>query len=289
MIFVFLRSKGDRKKKCTFVGIVMDTIDIGRLLRNKNPRLARWVPRFVVNWMERLVRLEKINHVLSTYGSQPPMEFIRSTLEYIGVTYTVHGAEHIPHGRRVIFASNHPLGGLDGLMLAEAVAPYVSDVKVIVNDLLMNLEPLAPIFVPVNKYGVQNSDYARRLVEMYESDAAVITFPAGLCSRLIRGEITDPPWRRNFAQKAWESGRLVIPVYISGRNSMFFYRFERLRKALGIKLNLGTILLPKEMFDQKGKHLDIYIGAPVELTTERNIRDWVEYLRDKAYAMKPTL
>ena len=265
----------------------METIDIGRLLRNKNPRLARWVPRFVVRWIERMVRLEKINHVLSPYGAQPPMDFISSTLEYIGVTYTVHGAERIPQGSRVIFASNHPLGGLDGLMLAEAVAPYVPEVKVIVNDLLMNLEPLAPIFVPVNKYGAQSTDYARRLVEMYESDAAVITFPAGLCSRLIRGEITDPPWRRNFAQKAWESGRLVVPVYIEGRNSMFFYRFERLRKALGIKLNLGTVLLPKEMFDQKGKHLDIYSGEPVELTTEHTVKEWGGIIRERAYGLRP--
>lgn len=265
----------------------MDTIDIGRLLRNKNPRLARWIPRFVVRWVERLVRLEKINYVLSNYGDQQPMEFIRSTLEYIGVTYTVHGAANIPQGRRVIFASNHPLGGLDGLMLAEAVNPHVQGVRVIVNDLLMNLDPLAPIFVPVNKYGAQSMEYARRMVEMYESDAAVITFPAGLCSRLIGGRITDIPWRRNFVQKAWESGRLIVPVYIEGRNSMFFYRFERLRLRLGIKLNLGTVLLPKEMFDQRGKHLDIYIGSPIELTQEHTVKEWVGIVRERAYALRP--
>lgn len=265
----------------------METIDIGRLLRSKNPRLAKWTPRFVVRWVERLVRLKKINHVLAHYGDQPPMEFIRSTLDYIGVTYTVHGAANIPPDGRVIFASNHPLGGLDGLMLAEAVNPYVPAVKLIVNDLLMNLEPLAPIFVPVNKYGSQSVEYARRLVEMYESDTAVITFPAGLCSRLIHGRITDPPWRRNFVQKAWESGRPVVPIYIEGRNSMFFYRFERLRKMLGIKLNLGTIFLPKEMFDQRGKHLDIYIGQRVELTQEHTAREWVGIIREKAYALKP--
>lgn len=264
----------------------METIDIGRLLRAKNPRLARWVPRFVIRWIERLVRLDRINYVLSHYGDQSPMEFIRSTLDYIGVTYTVHGAERIPAGGRVIFASNHPLGGLDGLMLAEAVNPYVRGVRVIVNDLLMHLEPLAPIFVPVNKYGAQSMEYARRMVEMYEGDAAVITFPAGLCSRLIGGEITDIPWRRNFVQKAWESGRAVVPVYIEGRNSMFFYRFERLRRWLGIKLNLGTVLLPKEMFDQRGKHLDIYIGEPVELTQEHSVREWVGIIRERAYALR---
>ena len=262
----------------------METIDIGRLLRAKNPRLARWIPRFVIRGLERLVRLRRINHVLSHYGAQSPMEFIRSTLEYIGVTYTVHGADRIPKESRVLFASNHPL---DGLMLAEAVNPYVPGVRVIVNDLLMHLEPLAPIFVPVNKYGAQSASYARRLVEMYESDAAVVTFPAGLCSRLIHGQITDPPWKRNFAQKAWESGRLVIPVYIDGRNSMFFYRFERLRKWLRIRLNLGTVLLPKEMFDQHGKHLDIYIGEPIEVTQEHSAREWAELIRQRAYALRP--
>ena len=265
----------------------METIDIGRLLRAKNPRLARWIPRFVIRGLERLVRLRRINHVLSHYGAQSPMEFIRSTLEYIGVTYTVHGADRIPKESRVLFASNHPLGGLDGLMLAEAVNPYVPGVRVIVNDLLMHLEPLAPIFVPVNKYGAQSASYARRLVEMYESDAAVVTFPAGLCSRLIHGQITDPPWKRNFAQKAWESGRLVIPVYIDGRNSMFFYRFERLRKWLRIRLNLGTVLLPKEMFDQHGKHLDIYIGEPIEMPQDRSAREWAELIRQRAYALRP--
>ena len=224
---------------------------------------------------------------LAHYGDQPPLEFIRSTLDYIGVTYTVHGTERIPPGRRVIFAANHPLGGLDGLMLAEAVHPYVKGVRVIVNDLLMNLEPLAPIFVPVNKYGSQSVDYARRMVEMYESDAAVITFPAGLCSRLVHGQITDVPWRRNFVQKAWESGRQVVPIYIQGRNSMFFYRFERLRRWLGIKLNLGTVLLPKEMFDQRGKHLNIYIGEPIELTQEHTVREWVGIIRERTYALRP--
>lgn len=265
----------------------MDTIDIGRLLRAKKPRLARWVPRFVVRWVERLVRLRKINHVLASYGDQPPMEFIRSTLDYIGVSYTVHGLENIPQGGRVVLASNHPLGGLDGLMLAEAVAPRVPAVKLIVNDLLMNLEPLKPIFVPVNKYGSQSTAYARQLVELYEGEAAIITFPAGLCSRLFHGKIADPPWKRNFVQKAWESGRPVVPVYIEGRNSMSFYRIERLRAALGIRFNIGSVFLPKEMFDQQGKHLDIYIGSPVEITQEHSAREWTGILRQKAYALRP--
>lgn len=265
----------------------MQTVDIGRMLRAKNPRLARWIPRFVVAWVGSIIRIKRINHVLANYGNQSPMAFIRSTLEYIGVSYTVHGVENIPSSGRVIFASNHPLGGLDGLMLAEAVAPHVKGVKLVVNDLLMNLKPLAPIFAPVNKHGVQNASYARKIVEMFSGDDAVITFPAGLCSRLTQGEITDSKWHRNFVRKAWDSGRQVVPIYISGRNSMFFYRLARIRKALGIKANIEMLFLPKEMFDQRGKHLDIYIGSPIDPTQEHSAREWVRIIRQRSYGMKP--
>lgn len=265
----------------------METIDIRRLIKNKNPKLSRWVPNFLIRWIERLIRLEKINHVLSTYGEQEPLEFIRSTLDYIGVTYSVHGPENIPDDRRVIFASNHPLGGLDGLILAEAVAPFVPSVKLIVNDLLMYLEPLAPIFAPVNKFGSQNSEYARRITEMYASDTAVITFPAGLCSRLIGKEIRDLPWHRNFVSKAWNSNRMIVPVFIEGANSRFFYQLANLRKKLGIKMNIEMLWLPKEMFDQKGKHIDIYFGEPVEITREHSGKEWAKQIQKTVSAMKP--
>lgn len=265
----------------------MQTVDIKRILREKKPGMARWVPGFLIDWLERVVRLEKINYVLANHGTEPPMQFIRSTLDYIGVSYTMHGLENIPADGQVIFAANHPLGGLDGLMLAEGVAPYVPSVKLIVNDLLMNLAPLAPIFAPVNKHGAQSADYARQIIGMYKSDAAVITFPAGLCSRLVHGKVTDPPWKRNFISKASDSGRRIIPVYIDGANSKFFYRFARLRKWLRVKLNLEMLFLPKEMFDQKGKHLDIYIGEPVTLSREHSHREWAEIIRRKAYALKP--
>lgn len=266
----------------------MEQIDIARMLRSKNPRLARYVPRFMISWLGRIIRLKRINHVLATYGDYPPMEFIRATLDYIGVSYTVHGVENVPPDSRLIFAANHPLGGLDGLILAEAVdrLNLGRDTNLIVNDLLMNLTPLAPIFVPINKHGSQTADYARRVVTLYEGNSSIITFPAGLCSRLIEGRVTDPAWRRNFVVKAWESGRTIVPVYVSGRNSMFFYRLARLRKALGLKANIEMLFLPKEMFDQAGKHLDIYFGKPIEPDTSQSASSWISQIREAAYAFE---
>ncbi len=264
----------------------MQQIDIRQVIRSKNPTAARWIPSCALHWFERFLRLDRINRTLAEHGHEPPLQFIRSTLEEIGVEYAVEGAENLPATHRVIFAANHPLGGLDGLILAEALAPYVGQPKLIVNDLLMNLEPLAPIFAPVNKHGAQNSQYARRMVELYEGDQAIITFPAGLCSRLIGGRITDPPWKRNFAVKAWDSGRPVVPVYVEGRNSNAFYRFARWRKRLGIKVNLEMLWLPKEMFDQRGKRITIRIGPAIEPTGREASKQGVEQIRKAVYSLQ---
>lgn len=264
----------------------MKKVELGKILKDKNPKLARLVPGFIIRWLESLICARQINHVLDNYSAQPPIEFIGSTLDYMGVSYMLHHTENIPkRDSRVIFAANHPLGGLDGLMLAHGLAKFIpeSEIKLIVNDILMNIEPLRPMFVPINKHGTQNAVYAKAQRELYESNRAIITFPAGLCSRLIHGEITDPEWKRNFIVKAAETSRTIVPTYIKGRNSMLFYRVALLRKRLGIKANLEMILLPREMFAQHGKHVDIYFGQPIEIDDTYNTREWVNVVRDKCY------
>ena len=262
-------------------------VDLESVIRSKMPRGIRFIPKFVIGRIGRMIRLDNINHLLENYSDLPPLEFIERTLEHVGVTYTVHGAENIPRDKKVVFASNHPLGGLDGLILALAIAPYVPGVKLIVNDLLMNLDPLSPLFVPINKHGSQSHTYAQGVSDLYESDDAIITFPAGLCSRMIDGRIQDPPWKRNFVVKARKSGRIILPVFISGLNSRKFYKLAKLRKNLNIRVNFEMVMLPAEMFDQKGEHIDIYIGEPVFPDTGMSAHMWTEEMRDRAYRLAP--
>ena len=252
------------------------------------PTGVRFIPGFAISWLGRLIRIDNINHVLENYSHLEPMEFIERTLEYIGVTYKIHGTENIPEDRKVVFASNHPLGGLDGLILALALNSHTPSPKLIVNDLLMNLDPLNPMFVPINKHGSQSHRYARGIAELYESDDAIITFPAGLCSRMIDGRIQDPPWKRNFVVKAQKSDRHILPVFIAGFNSRRFYRLARLRKSLNIGTNLEMVLLPAEMFDQKGRHIDIYIGKPIKPNRSMPAHMWTADIRDAAYGLAPT-
>lgn len=263
----------------------MNHIDIGKILHDKNPRLARMVPRFVVRWIEKLICARKLNEILDNYSHRSPIGFVEGALEYIGVSYTLHGVENIPAQGRVLFAANHPLGGVDGMILAAGVDPIRPGVKLIVNDILLNLEPLRPIFIGVNKHGGQRGDFGKMMDELYRSEAPIINFPAGLCSRLGNKGVADLPWRKSFVRRCLDNNRVVVPTYVKAHNSKFFYRFARLRTALGIKANLEMIFLPRQVFYQKGRTVDIYFGEPIELDESKNTQQWCDLIRNKTYSL----
>ena len=241
----------------------MPRIDIGAVLADKAPRLARWIPGFVIGWLRRTIHESEINYILEHYWNLPPQEFIRACFREWQVTYTVEGLEKLDPKGRYLFAANHPFGGMDGMMLADKLIDRFGDARVVVNDLLMHLEPLRPLWIPVNKHGSQNSAYARKFDEEFVGEVPILTFPAGLCSRCIGGEVTDLPWKTNFLKKAYASQREIVPVFVEGRLSNFFYRVARLRVMLGLKLNIEMLWLPDEMFSQKGRHFRIFVGDPI--------------------------
>jgi len=118
-----------------------------------------------------------------------------------------------------------------------------------------------------------------------------VTFPAGLCSRKINGQIQDTDWKKSFIQKAVEHQRDVVPVYFEGRNSNFFYRLANLRKRLGIKMNYEMIYLPDEMFRSKHKTFRIHFGKPVPWQTFDSSKkpvEWAEWVKELAYNLRKT-
>ena len=270
----------------------MPQIDIGAVVRAKAPRLARWIPRPLINRLRRIVHEREINHILENYWSLPPQEFIRACFREWQVSYSIQGLERLdPHGR-YLFVANHPFGGMDGLMLADKLIDRFGDVRVVVNDLLMYLDPLRPLWIPVNKHGSQNAAYARKLDEELFGELPVLTFPAGLCSRPIGGQIIDPEWKVSFLKKAYASQRQIVPIYVEGRLSNRFYSIYRLRKALGMKFNIEMLWLPAEMFSQKGRHFRIVVGDPIavaELQHCESLREQVEEVRKKTYFLKNLL
>jgi putative hemolysin len=244
----------------------MTKISVKSVLQAKAPRLARWIPSGLVGRLERTIHQDEINHVLETCDTGDPFEFLRGFFKYAGVSYEAVGLDDLPLDGRYIFAANHPFGGMDGMMLAERIGERFGDVRVIVNDILMYLDPLAPIFVPVNKSGAQKGAYARAFSEAFEGPAPVLTFPAGLCSRCgDDGVVADVDWRPNFVKRASQTGRQIVPVYVEGRLSKRFYRWARWRKRLGLKANIEQVWLPDEMFRQRGSHFKLIFGEPVSV------------------------
>ena len=264
------------------------SVDIEKVIRGKSQKLADRLPRCVINYIKKIIHQDEINRLLLENREYTGVEFATHILKDLDVSYRVHfsGKRPAPDGR-YIFVSNHPLGGLDGMILISYIGSSFGDVKFIVNDLLMYIRPLAPVFVPVNKYGRMRHDNTRMFQETFDSDSQILYFPAGLCSRLIKGKVTDLDWKKTFVTKAIESRRDIIPMFFSGENSRRFYRLANLRKKLGIKVNIETFLLPDEMFRKKGSAFDLYIGEPIPYTTlsgDHTHKEWCDIIRQKCYA-----
>lgn len=273
--------------------------DIRTVLKQKAPNAH--VPGFLIRYLERIAHIKQMNAFLRKYPDVKNYDFIRLVLdEELGCSASIDGIENIPtDGKPLIFASNHPLGGLDGMIIAQMIHESRSSrgdsrpLKVIVNDLLMFMEPLAGLWAPVNKVGRLTKEQAQQQHALWESETDVLTFPAGICSRLQRidgkWQIQDFEWQKNFIQRAREYQRDIVPIYFEGRNSKFFYTLAYIRKLLHIKLNIEMLYLVDEMYGAHGKHFKVHVLPPISYTsldTSKSPREWAAYIKQIVYNQK---
>ena len=273
--------------------------DIRAVLKQKAPNAH--VPGFLIRYLERIAHIKQMNAFLRKYPDVKNYDFIRLVLdEELGCSASIDGIENIPtDGKPLIFASNHPLGGLDGMIIAQMIHESRSSrgdsrpLKVIVNDLLMFMEPLAGLWAPVNKVGRLTKEQAQQQHALWESETDVLTFPAGICSRLQRidgkWQIQDFEWQKNFIQRAREYQRDIVPIYFEGRNSKFFYTLAYIRKLLHIKLNIEMLYLVDEMYGAHGKHFKVHVLPPISYTsldTPKSPKEWAEHIKQIVYNQK---
>lgn len=263
-------------------------IDVQQVIRKKNPKLAKWIPKPFLRFLSRTIHQEEINRIMSDYHDKMGLDFVDAVIEDLGVHVVLQGQENLPKDKGVVFASNHPLGGLDGIAFMHAIGRHRRDVKFLVNDILMNIRNLEPLFVPINKHGGQAKGYIKAINQAYAADQALLVFPAGLVSREVKGQITDLEWKKSFISRSKKYKKNIVPVYIEGKNSKFFYKFAKLRQRLGVKVNLEMLFLPKEMFAQKNQTVKIIIGKEIPYTTfskEHNEQYWANEVRQRVYAL----
>jgi len=297
-------------------------LDIEGIIASKNPTLVKIIPGFVIRYLKRIVHQDEMNGYIYNNRDKFGLDFIEAIFEDFGARIyarcvnrdsrfeirdarlekdetkwvPINNASHItdllsriikPDGRYII-AANHPLGGLDGMALIDVVGKVRSDIVFPVNDILMNVPGLKPLFIPINKHG-RNTENIRIIDETFASDKVILYFPAGLVSRKHRGgEIRDLAWKKTFISKAKKYQREVIPVHISGQNSNFFYNLANWRKRFGIQANIEMLFLVDEMVKHKDKPIRIAFGEPIPYETfDKSKTDarWAEEVKEKVYSL----
>jgi len=268
--------------------------DIRAILQSKAPKAH--VPGFVIRYLERIVHVKQMNTFLRKYPDLKGYEFIDRVIhKELGCSASIEGTENIPSDEKpVIFVSNHPLGGLDGMIIAKMIHDTrPRELKVIVNELLMYMEPINTLWAPVSKTKMLSKEQAIEQQQMWESRTDVLTFPAGACSRLQRidgkWQIRDLEWHKNFIQRAKEYQRDIVPIYFEGQNSRFFYTLALIRKWLHIKVNIEMLYLVDEMYGAHGKHFKVHVLPPIPYSTFDNSKtpkEWAEDVKLKVYSRK---
>ena len=246
----------------------MEELNIRKVFKEKSPKIAGILPGFIYRYIERIVHQDGLNDIIRRHGDKYGADFAKACMGDFNVTIEVTGLDTLPVNKRYLFSSNHPLGGFDGIILMALIGEKFGTVRAMVNDILMNIENLRPIFLPINKHGAHAKENVKIIDKVFMSDLQILTFPAGLCSRKINGEIVDLEWKKNFIAKAISSKRDIVPVHFTGRNSDFFYNLSNFRKKLGIKVNIEMFYLVNELYKHTNGKFKIVFGNqfPIQLS-----------------------
>ena len=243
-------------------------IDSGAVLAQQVTSFCNWpssLQALAKAALRKLIAEDRINRFLEHNRQWNQFDFIDAVFDELAVDCHIrHGAlRNIPARGRVVIVANHPLGGLDGLALLRLVGSIRRDVRVVANELLLNIDPLKGVFLPVDVFGNGTSKaHLEGIIDALANDEAVIIFPAGEVSRAGVHGIRDRKWLSGFIRIAEKTAAPVVPIHIKARNSILFYLTATL------SASLSMMMLPREMTRYTGK-IALTIGAPIEAETLR--------------------
>ncbi|SFN06248.1 Putative hemolysin [Izhakiella capsodis] len=210
--------------------------------------------------LKRLLHEKKFQAFDQKYRHLQGFDMVEQVLEYFDFhcDTSERDLEQIPVSGPLVIVANHPLGSLDGLALLHAVSQVRRDVKIVTNRLLSCLSALKSLMLSVDNMGNRTSRQQIALMqEQLDNQGALIFFPAGEVSRLSGKGVRDGKWSPGFVRLAARSRAVVVPVYLSGRNSSFFYAISAIYQPL------STMMLVNEMFKQQGNRIKLQIGQRV--------------------------
>ncbi len=224
---------------------------------NSFSNLPKFIRTTMLFFIKKIMMIEEMNAIIDKFSERYDFDFIEDFLELLNVTYTYsHSSkQNIPSEGKLLIVANHPLGGLDGLILLKTISEIRTDVKIIANDMLMNIENLKNLFLPINIYKPSKiKENLKNIEDSLKKDQAVIIFPAAEVSRLKFLKIKDKQWSKGVIKLSERFNVPILPIFIKSRNSYKFYLLSLIYK------KISTLYLIREMFKSKNKNVKLVIG-----------------------------
>jgi putative hemolysin len=249
----------------------MQEINLKELINSKVSNFETKFPRpirnLILGFLNKVFHISEINNFIIKNTDKYSFEFIDELFETLDFSYYVAAKDKIkiPAEGKLIVVANHPLGALDGLALVRAVGEVRKDVKIVANDLLLNLTNIKDLFLPFDLYSFSAQKRNLMLIEeALQKEEAVIFFPAAEVSRLTVNGVRDKKWQKGAIRLAKKFQAPVLPIFVKGRNSLMFYLLSWLNKGF------STFLLPHEMFKQRGNNITLQVGNVIGNNVFRN-------------------
>ncbi|WP_405199907.1 GNAT family N-acyltransferase [Christiangramia sp. LLG6405-1] len=244
-----------------------------------------------IGWLIlKTTKLSRINREYDKRKNLNGIEFIDSILNEFEIDFDIpeKDLKRIPKDGAFITVSNHPLGGIDGMILMNLVLEKRPDYKVIANFLLHRLDPLKPYILPVNPFEDHKDARSslggmKRSIAHLKAGNALGIFPAGeVSTSKDKHLIVDKPWEPSAMKLIQKSKVPVLPIYFHAKNSVFFYRLASMSDVL------RTAKLPSEMLSQKRRKIKVRIGHPISVEDQKehtNLEAYTAFLRRKTYML----
>ena len=242
--------------------------------------------------LERVLLFDQLNALYQeTLRLRDGRHFHERLLEALGVHYQIPPEDlaRIPTEGPVVVTSNHPFGGIEGIILASILRSVRPDVKLMANFLLGNIPELQDLFILVDPFARETSTYSnvaalRETLNWLKGGAMLVAFPAGEVSHIdfSSRQVTDPEWSDSIARIIRATAANALPVNFSGANGLTF-------QVLGlVHPRLRTALLPYELLNKRDKTIPLRIGSPVpfhRLAAFKTDQQLMAYLRYRSYAL----
>ncbi|WP_046743123.1 GNAT family N-acyltransferase [Kordia zhangzhouensis] len=247
-----------------------------------------------IGWiLMKVLRISDLNKIYDKHKHLDDLEFLNALLDEFQIKFEIpdEDLKRLPKDGAYITISNHPLGGIDGILLLKLMIEQRPDYKIIANFLLHRIDPLKPYVMPVNPFEDHKeakssiAGFKQSIKHLREGKPLGI-FPAGEVSTYKDGRlIVDKPWEEAAMKLVQKAKVPVVPIYFHAKNSRIFYRLSK------ISDTFRTAKLPSELLTQKNRVIKVRIGKPIPVKAQdehENLSDFTEFLRKKTYMLSNT-